>query len=230
MKNDDTNERPFVVLLGGDIADTTTLGAVRRDATVIAADSGLHLAAPLGLNVDSVVGDMDSVNPTALAAVEALGTNVLRFSRDKDASDAELALSHAATLGATSLVVIAGRSNRLDHELGNLAVLFLPELRRCRVELRVSGAHVFRLDAAEQPEAELQLSCTVGDIVGLLPFGGDAHGVTTSGLQWALSNETLAVTSSRGISNRATHEDVVISLQRGRLLVTVTEGDAHAPA
>jgi thiamine pyrophosphokinase len=89
---------------------------------------------------------------------------------------------------------------------------------------------VFRLDAAEQPDAELQLSCKVGDIVGLLPFGGDAHGVTTSGLQWALSNETLAVNSSRGISNRATREEVVVSLQRGRLLVTMTDGATYASA
>ena len=228
--NDDTNERPFVVLLGGEIADLAELGAVRRDATVVAADSGLHLAAPLGLNVATVVGDMDSVNPTALAAVEALGTEVLRFSPDKDASDAELALRHAAALGATSLVVIAGRSNRLDHELGNLAVLFLPELRRIHVELRVAGARVFRIDAHEQPDTRLQFSCKTGDIVGLMPFGGDAHGVTTSGLQWALSNDTLAVNSSRGISNRATCDDVVVTLQRGRLLVTVTDGAAHATA
>jgi len=226
--NDDTNERPFVVLLGGDIADLTTLGAVRRDATVIAADSGLHLAAPLGLNVATVVGDMDSVDPTALAAVEALGTQVLRFARDKDASDAELALRHAASLGATSLVVIAGRSNRLDHELGNLAVLFLPELRGCPVELWVAGARVLRLEAQEHPDSELRFSCNNGDIVGLLPFGGDAHGVTTSGLQWALSNETLAVNSSRGISNRATQNEVSVSLARGRLLITVTDGAAHA--
>lgn len=228
--NDDTNERPFVVLLGGDIADLAALGTVRRDAMVIAADSGLHLAVPLGLNVTTVVGDMDSVDPTALAAVEALGTKVLRFSRDKDASDAELALSHAAALGATSLLVIAGRSNRLDHELGNLAVLFLPELRRCLVELRVAGARVFRIDAHEQSDTQLRFSCNVGDIVGLIPFGGDAHGVTTSGLQWALSNETLVVNSSRGISNRATRDDVVVSLRRGRLLVTVTDGAAHASA
>lgn len=230
MNDVNTSERPFVVLLGGDIADLAALGVVRRDATVIAADSGLHLAEPLGLRVSTVVGDMDSVDPTALAAVEALGTQVLRFSRDKDASDAELALSHAAALGATSLTVIAGRSDRLDHELGNLAVLFLPELHACRVELRVAGARVFRIDANDQQDAELQVACNVGDIVGLLPFGGDAHGVTTNGLQWALSNETLAVNSSRGISNRAMRDEITIFLQRGRLLVTVTYGGRDASA
>jgi len=63
-----------------------------------------------------------------------------------------------------------------------------------------------------------------GDIVGVLPFGGDAHGVTTSGLRWALSNDVLAVNSSRGISNRAMSSDVHVAVESGRLLVTITSG------
>ncbi len=225
MNFDDASEKKhFVVLLGGEIHDITSIGAMPQDATVIAADSGLHLAEPLGLSVSTVVGDMDSVDATALAAVEALGTQILRFSPDKDASDAELALSHAASLGATHLTVVTGRSDRLDHELGNFAVLFLHELRRCEVELRVAGARVFPLDAHDGTGSSLRIRCAVGDIVGVLPFGGDAHGVTTTGLHWALSNETLAVNSSRGISNRAVDDEVHVRVKSGRLLVTVTKG------
>ncbi|MEY4400976.1 MAG: hypothetical protein RL072_841 [Actinomycetota bacterium] len=222
-ESDASNQRHFVVLLGGEIRDVTAVGEIPRDSTVIAADSGLHLAEPLGLQVAAVVGDMDSVDPVALAAVEALGTQILRYSSDKDASDAELALGHAATLGATQIVVIAGRSDRLDHELGNFAVLFLEALRGCRVELRVAGARVFPLDAHDGERSSLRIDCTSGDVVGVLPFGGDAHGVTTSGLHWALSEETLAVNSSRGISNRAVRDEVTVTLSSGRLLVTVTK-------
>jgi thiamine pyrophosphokinase len=212
--SDASNRRNFVVLLGGEIRDIASIGVIPRDATVIAADSGLHLADPLGLSVDA----------TALAAVEALGTQVIRYSADKDASDAELALSHAAALGATNITVIAGRSSRLDHELGNFAVLFLDELRSRRVELRVAGARVFPLDARDGGGASLRIPCTSGDIVGVLPFGGDAHGVTTRGLRWALSNNVLAVNSSRGISNRAVGSDVHVAVESGRLLVTITSG------
>jgi thiamine pyrophosphokinase len=222
--SDASNRQNFVVLLGGEIRDVASIGVIPSDATVIAADSGLHLADPLGLSVSTVVGDMDSVDATALAAVEALGTQVLRYSSDKDASDAELALSYAAALGATNITVIAGRSSRLDHELGNFAVLFLDELRSRRVELRVAGARVFPLDARDGGGASLRIPCTSGDIVGVLPFGGDAHGVTTSGLRWALSNDVLAVNSSRGISNRAMGSDVHVAVESGRLLVTITSG------
>jgi|688.fasta_scaffold04565_25 thiamine pyrophosphokinase len=222
--SDASDRRNFVVLLGGEISDVTTIGVLPNDARVIAADSGLHLANALGLEVEAVVGDMDSVDTTALAAVEALGTNVLRFLPDKDASDAELALSHAASLGASHITVVAGRSNRLDHELGNFAVLFLEELRNCEVELRLAGARVFRLDAHDGQASSLCLDCLPGDVVGLLPFGGNTHGVTVSGLHWALSNESLAVNSSRGISNRAVEHEVFVSIESGRLLITVTKG------
>ena len=224
--SESTRENQFIVLLGGEVTDLSAVGPLSPEATVIAADSGLHLAAPLGLVVAAVVGDMDSVNPTALAAVEALGTRVIRMSPNKDASDAELALHHALSLGATRITIIAGRSNRLDHELANFAVLFLPALRNRRVEIRVAGSRAFALDATERP-VNTNIECAVGDIIGLLPFGGDANGVTTSGLQWSLTDEDLKVNASRGISNRATRNDVVVSLQRGRLLVTLTKVAAH---
>ena len=44
MNFDDASEkRHFIVLLGGEIHDITPIGAMPQNATVIAADSGLHL-------------------------------------------------------------------------------------------------------------------------------------------------------------------------------------------
>ena len=79
--SESTRDNQFIVLLGGEVTDLSAVGPLSPEATVIAADSGLHLAAPLGLVVAAVVGDMDSVNPTALAAVEALGTRVIQIGR-----------------------------------------------------------------------------------------------------------------------------------------------------
>jgi thiamine pyrophosphokinase len=69
------------------------------------------------------------------------------------------------------------------------------------------------------------LGCNPGDVIGLLPFGGDAHGITTSSLQWPLSNESLYVAASRGISNRAISDEVTIAVASGRLIVTVDSPD-----
>ena len=56
----------------------------------------------LGLEVDVVVGDMDSVPASTLAQVERAGGRVMRHPADKDATDLELALDEALASQAPS--------------------------------------------------------------------------------------------------------------------------------
>ena len=60
-----------IVLAGGDPADPRLAASLPAGARVVAADSGLAQAAALGLHVDLVVGDMDSVDSDLLAEAEA---------------------------------------------------------------------------------------------------------------------------------------------------------------
>src|SRR4051794_39851414 len=78
------------------------------DAFVVAADSGLERAVALGLSVDVVVGDFDSVSETMLQAAADRGVRVERHPREKDATDLELALSVACDAGADRILVLAG--------------------------------------------------------------------------------------------------------------------------
>jgi len=47
------------VLAGGDLVEPAMRSLLPDAAVVVAADSGLHQAEPLGLRVDYVVGDLD---------------------------------------------------------------------------------------------------------------------------------------------------------------------------
>ena len=71
----------------------------------IAADGGLWWAQKLGVQVDAVVGDMDSVEGAALAEAEAGGAEIVRHDPDKDATDLELALGLACERGASSITL-----------------------------------------------------------------------------------------------------------------------------
>ena len=84
-----------IVLAGGDPVATRIRDHLPADADVIAADSGLHLAGPLGLTVACVVGDLDSADPAAVDAAVAAGATVERHPVDKDATDLELAIDAA---------------------------------------------------------------------------------------------------------------------------------------
>ncbi|MFZ9722223.1 MAG: thiamine diphosphokinase [Ilumatobacteraceae bacterium] len=215
-----------IVLLGGETVDIPPLGTIPADSLVVAADSGVEVAQLLGLKVDVVVGDMDSISPTALSALRALGTEVVRHPADKSESDAELALRFVRDRGVRRVILVGGGGGRLDHQLALFAVMFIDELRDARVEARLARSRAY----AVRDGATISIACELGDNVGLLPFGGDAHEVTTSGLQWALSNDSLRVAASRGISNRAISTDVRVSVGSGRLIVTVDSANVQGVA
>jgi len=180
--------------------------------TVVAADGGLDRAAALGLDVDVVVGDLDSVSPAALAAAEAAGARVVRHPAAKDATDLELALDEAAALGARRVLVVASANGRLDHLLSALLLLASDRYADVEIDALVGDAlvHVVR--------GSRSLAGEPGDLVTLLPLGGAAEGVSTDGLAYPLRAETLAPGSSRGVSNVFAAPEATVAVELGVLL------------
>jgi thiamine pyrophosphokinase len=185
---------------------------VRRAPTVIAADGGLDRAVALGLAVDVVIGDLDSVSPDALARAEERGARVVRHPTAKDATDLELALDEAVGLDARRVLVVASAEGRLDHLLSSL--LLLGSARYAGLELDAlvgeTLVHVVR--------DERELRGTPGEVVTLLAVGGPAESVTTEGLAYSLAGETLEPGSSRGVSNMFASDEARVSVARGVLL------------
>jgi thiamine pyrophosphokinase len=58
-----------------------------------------------------------------------------------------------------------------------------------------------------------------GDIVSLIPLGGDVTGIVTEGLVYSLKDEPLVSGPARGISNVMTSEVARVTLKSGALLV-----------
>jgi thiamine pyrophosphokinase len=184
---------------------------------VIAADSGLDHAHELGVAVDVVVGDLDSVDPDTLAAAELAGTIVERHPTAKDATDLELALLAARDRGALEIVVVGGHGGRLDHFLANALLLASPALADVRVRARIGDADVFVV------RDRVELTGAPGALCSLLPVGGPAEGVRTEGLRFPLAGETLFPASTRGVSNELVATAATVSLEHGVLLAILPE-------
>jgi len=186
---------------------------------VVAADGGARWLEAIGVRPHLLIGDLDSVDPDLIVRLAADGVTVERHPVDKDASDAELALDRATASGADEVVVLGALGGeRLDHELANLLLLADPswQVRNLRV---VRGGTVVR--AVRGGEA-LSLLGAIGDLVSLLPIGGEAEGVRTVGLRFPLSGESLRLGPSRGLSNVVMDQPASVSLERGALLVVET--------
>jgi thiamine pyrophosphokinase len=180
--------------------------------TVVAADGGLLRAQALGLDVDVVVGDLDSVTPEALAAAEAAGARVVRHPEAKDATDLELALDEAIALGAGRVLVVASAEGRLDHLLASLLLLAAERYGALELDALVGDAlvHVVR--------GERRLEGSPGELLTLVPLGGPASSVTTEGLEYPLAGETLVPGTSRGVSNVFAGTGARVALEAGVLL------------
>jgi thiamine pyrophosphokinase len=195
--------------------------AVPGTPTVIAADGGLDRAAALGLGVDVVIGDLDSVSADALAAAEAAGARIVRHPEAKDATDLELALDEAVRLGARRVLVVASAEGRLDHLLGSLLLLGADAYAAIELDAIVGDAlvHVVR--------GERALLGSPGELLSLVAVGGPATGVVTNGLDYPLVAETLHPGSSRGVSNVFTGTEARVTLETG-VLLAIRPGPAEA--
>jgi len=189
--------------------------------TVIAADGGLDRATALGLDVDVVIGDLDSVSAGALAAAEAVGARVVRHPEAKDATDLELALDEAVRIGARRVLVVASAEGRLDHLLGSLLLLGADAYAAIELDAIVGDAivHVVR--------GERALRGSPGELLSLVAVGGPATGVVTNGLDFPLAAETLHPGSSRGISNVFTSTEASVAIDAG-VLLAIRPGAAEA--
>ncbi|TMB57102.1 MAG: thiamine diphosphokinase [Chloroflexi bacterium] len=209
-----------VIVAGGELHPADRAQLADADL-VLAADAGAQWLADQGLTPHILVGDMDSIPAALLARLEGQGVAIERHSADKEASDAELAVERAVAAGAHQIVLIGALGGeRLDHELANLLLAadeawLSPshELSIVRGQTRVR---------AVRGGARVDLHGGAGDLVTLLPISGDAEGVRTNGLRFALTGEPLRMGRSRGLSNVIESPPASVSVDKGMLLVIET--------
>lgn len=203
-----------VIILGGDLPSLDHQHAF-DEALVIAADSGWDHAVSLGLTPHVLVGDLDSISPASLAVARESSVAIVEHPRDKDATDAELALGIAMEHAVDSIHVMTGGGDRLDHVLGALHILGTPAQGGVRTTCAAGNAFI-HVATIHHPAT---VRARIGETMSLLPVGGRVHVTSTTGLRWSLSEEVLHPFSSRGISNIATEAAVTVQVAEGVLFV-----------
>lgn len=207
-----------VVVAAGQL-DAADVALLDRSDLTIAADGGAESLDRLGRRPHQLVGDLDSVRSALLARLEAAATRVERHPADKDAADTELAVEAAFAAGATEVTILGATGGpRLDQELANLLLLADSAFAGRDLSIVAGGARV----RAVHGGSRLPLRGGVGDLVTLLPVAGDALGVTTDGLRWALDGATLRMGRSRGLSNEVVSVGASVRVEHGTLLVVET--------
>lgn len=202
-----------LIFIGGDPPHPNVRQYLPADAFVIAADSGYAHAIAMGFMPNELVGDMDSI--TAIDLTDARDSNILisQYPADKDLTDTEIAIASAIARKSSNITVVSGGGDRFDHVLAMMHSLASSALT-VDTNLFLGTARVSYATYTK----EFRINTQPGNTISLIPLGGAAT-VTTTGLQWELSNDTLQSFASRGVSNIATGETVSISVTDGSLAV-----------
>jgi thiamine pyrophosphokinase len=159
-----------------------------------------------------VVGDMDSSDDADRAWAQDAGARLVRHPVDKDQTDLELALQAAVDAGVEHLVVFGVDGGRDDHVLGNWAAVCGVVDATVEVRAPAATSHVVR-------ESIRFEDTQPGDLVSVIPWGGVALGVTTSGLKWPLDGADLSPFAALGVSNECLGGPASVSLDDGVAIV-----------
>ena len=212
-----------VVFINGTIDDYAAFAPwIAADDYLVAADGGARHCLALGLRLDAVVGDLDSLEVAEVEQLAAAGVLIERHPVAKAQTDLELAIEFALHQGATEILLMGAVGDRLDQTLANLLILAQREWPATLTLIERN-----QLAQLVRPGQTLTLQAQIGDTVSILPVSDTVTGITYTGMRYPLTNATLHLGSTRGISNEVAAPPATITITTGRLLVIQTLANAQ---
>ena len=197
-----------VIIGNGNIRDYEYIRSkIRTDDFIICADGGLRQAKMLGLKPDVAVGDFDSAKKDS-------SVKTYEYPTRKDYTDGELAVDYAIDNGFDEIILIAMTGSRIDHTIENILLLTKHENMR----LIDDDNEIFIVSE------RLELNGIKGKTLSIVPISGNLEGVSSSGLEYPLNDETLFFAESRGISNVVTEDTCIITARHGIGIVIINNG------
>lgn len=202
------------IVSNGGISDYGYLRNILESCNiVICADGGANHVMACGFAPDVLVGDLDSIKGEVLEKLRLDGTKIIKYPREKDYTDTQLAIDYALEGGADEIVLLGSLGDRIDHSLAN--ILLLIKLAKSNVKAYITNEK----NTIYITDRDINIKGSKGDIVSLIPVGGDVRGVFTEGLQYKLSGNNMALGDPVGISNVFTGSEITIRVESGFLLV-----------
>lgn len=188
---------------------------------LICADGGSNLAVSAGKIPDVLIGDLDSISSKNLRKCQEHNTIIKEYPKEKDQTDLELAVEYADSyLQANGkpedeIVLYAAGGKRLDHLLGNIA-LMLGWAQKKRIVRMVDKSYQAWIML---PGTQI-IHGTKGQELSIVALTEKAK-VASQGLYYELNDLTLLQSSARGISNVFRNEQAEIKLLEGLIMVII---------
>lgn len=159
--------------------------------------------------LDFISGDFDSHS----GVDENVYEDKFIYTPDQEKTDFHKALEIIAEKGFKNVDVFGGSGGEQDHFLGNLTVAYSFK-DHLNIKFYDEFSEYFFIPKT------FVLKGVKNKLISLYPFP-TAEKVTTKGLNWALNDGNLSITSRIGTRNFAIEDEIYIDYEKGELLVFV---------
>lgn len=214
----------IVIVSGGEIDEAFALSVLKKETgCVIGVDRGMEFLYRHQIMPSYIVGDFDSVDQKVAAYYrEETDVPIREFNPVKDASDTEIAIRLAMTLGCKEMLVLGATGGRIDHLWANIQSLAIPF--RAGVDARILDAkNCIRLIGGE---TVIKKDEAYGPYFSVFPLGSEVYHFNIKGAKYPLTDHTLTPYDSLCVSNEWEEEEVKISFMNGIVILMETRDQA----
>ena len=201
----------LMVAAGERPSDTLFKKYIKYCDKTIAIDKGAEIFIDNNVIPDYVVGDFDSINEKYKDKINSF--NIVKFPKEKDYTDSEIALKRAFRLDAHEIIMLGMTGKRVDHMLGNLGLLDI-SLRR--------GVNAYIIDDLNKiflKDKNFSLEGNKGDIVSFYAYSSVVKNLNIRNAKYELENYDLDPFEGLCNSNEFLLGDMQVSFDFGKLLV-----------
>lgn len=175
---------------------------------VIACDGGYEYCLKMGIRMDIVVGDFDSLSYVPEHP------NVVRLMPQKDDTDTGWAVREGLRQGYRDFVIYGGTGGRISHTIANIQLL---------TDLAVRGAHGVLIGKDSWYRVICNEEICFGPeekgFISAFCLGDKAEGVYEEGLKYGLQDAVLKKEYPIGVSNEFMGKESRIAVRDGALLL-----------
>ena len=201
-----------LIIANGDLPENKKwTHIIDSDTTIIACDGAIHKCYDRGINVDVLIGDLDSIDKNKLLEENWFEGSTIHITEQED-NDLMKAINYAIEQQFDNIVITGILGGDQAHQFANL--LSVGITRQSLTVIHAEG--IIKNVNKYHPVSH---SIGIGSRFSVFSIN-NTTGVTINGSKWNLSNAILPP-STRGLNNIATSETIDIVCQEGNLLVFI---------
>ena len=190
-----------IIISGGELDEALTLSILgdQEERCVIAVDRGVEFLYYHQIMPDYIVGDFDSTSEKIRDYYKnETHVPVREYNPVEDASDTEIAIRLAMTLGSREMIILGATGGRVDHLWANVQSLMIPF--KAGIDAKIIDRQNL-ISIIGSGETHIRKGEAFGTFFSVFPLGEEIFGFNISGAKYPLKNHVLSPYDSLCVSN-----------------------------